>query len=186
MQREASRSGSTDLAGYLASLQMRLEWHPFDPIGQQRITQLINKTNQFNLTTQRYTDADVAAAMHAKDVLTLQLRLTDRFGDNGIIGIVIARPRGPGNSELFIDTWLMSCRVLGRQVEPTTLNLVAEQAQRLGARRLIGEYRPTKKNGMVKDHYAKLGFSIISSDESGATRAVLELGHFAFIDVQPG
>ena len=181
VQREASRSGSTDLAGYLASLQMRLEWHPFDPIGQQRITQLINKTNQFNLTTQRYTDADVAAAMHAKDVLTLQLRLTDRFGDNGIIGIVIARPRGPGNSELFIDTWLMSCRVLGRQVEQATMNLLVECASEAGAQVLVGEYRATAKNGMVRQHYEKLGFTQIAPREDGITtwrRAIADFAPF--------
>jgi FkbH-like protein len=180
-QREASRSASTDLAGYLASLQMRLEWHPFDPIGQQRITQLINKTNQFNLTTRRYTDADVAAAMHAKDALTLQLRLTDRFGDNGVIGIVIARPRESGNGEWFIDTWLMSCRVLGRQVEQATMNLLVECASEAGAQTLIGEYRVTAKNGMVQQHYEKLGFTQIPAHEDGVTtwrRAIADFAPF--------
>lgn len=81
----------------------------------------------------------------------------------------------------MIDTWLMSCRVLGRQVEPTTLNLIAEQARRIGARRLIGEYIPTKKNGLVKDHYARLGFTLIRSDEDG-TASVLELPTFTPLD----
>ena len=82
------------------------------------------------------------------DAFGLQLRLTDRFGDNGIIAIIIGRLQP--DSDLAIDTWLMSCRVLGRQVEPTTLNLIAQEARKLGAKRLIGEYIPTKKNGMVK------------------------------------
>jgi FkbH-like protein len=169
LQREALRSAATDLAGYLASLEMRLEWQPFDLIGLQRITQLINKTNQFNLTTRRYTDAEVSAAMQDKGVVTLQLRLTDRYGDNGIIGIVIARPREPGGGELFIDTWLMSCRVLGRQVEQATMNLLVARARDAGARTLIGEYRATAKNGMVREHYQKLGFTRIAEHEDERT-----------------
>ena len=78
----------------------------------------------------------------------------------------------------MIDTWLMSCRVLGRQVEPTTLNLIAAQATRLGGRRLIGEYIPTKKNGMVKDHYTRLGFTVIEAAPDGASRNVLDLATF--------
>ena len=188
LQREALKASVTDLPAYLRSLEMQLKWRAFDQLGLSRTVQLINKTNQFNLTTQRYTEQDVLAVMHNPRDFGLQLRLLDRFGDNGIIGIVIGKMQG--DDELLIDTWLMSCRVLGRQVEPTTLNLVAEQARRLGARRLIGEYRPTKKNGMVKDHYTKLGFTLMSTDESGASRAVLDLSSFTpvptFIDVKQG
>ena len=95
--------------------------------------------------------------------LTLQLRLLDRFGDNGIIAIVIGRFE-PATSDMLIDTWLMSCRVLGRRVEEATLNLVAAEARALGAERLVGEYRPTAKNGMVREHYQRLGFTLVSSD----------------------
>ena len=95
-----------------------------------------------------------------------------------------------GDDDLLIDTWLMSCRVLGRQVEPTTLNLIAEAAKRLGARRLIGEYIPTKKNGMVKDHYAKLGFAVAETAADGSSRSILDLPTFApastFITVTEG
>ena len=104
---------------------MELIWRRFDKIGMQRIVQLINKSNQFNLTTRRYTEEDVIAVMADPDAFGLQLRLTDRFGDNGIIAIIIGRLRE--NKDLYIDTWLMSCRVLGRQVEPTTLNLIARR-----------------------------------------------------------
>jgi FkbH-like protein len=186
LQREALRSSATDLPSYLRSLEMQLKWRAFDPLGLSRTVQLINKTNQFNLTTQRYTDQDVLAIMRDPRAFGLQLRLLDRFGDNGIIAIVIGKMHN--DQDLLIDTWLMSCRVLGRQVEPTTLNLIAEHAKRLGAQRLIGEYRPTKKNGMVRDHYAKLGFRIVSTDDSGASRAVLDLQTFTpastFIDVR--
>ncbi len=186
--REALKASTTDLPSYLRGLEMELIWRPFDRIGLQRTVQLINKTNQFNLTTRRYTDEDVQALMENPQAFGLQLRLLDRFGDNGIIAIVIGKMQHTG--DLLIDTWLMSCRVLGRQVEPTTLNLIAAEAQRLGAKRLIGEYLPTKKNGMVKDHYAKLGFTVIETEASGASRAVLDLTGFTpadtFIDVKRG
>ena len=175
-QRERLKDSATDLDSYLRSLEMELIWRPFDKLGFQRTVQLINKTNQFNLTTRRYTDEDVLAIMGDSRAFGLQLRLVDRFGDNGIIAIVIGKMQG--EEDLMIDTWLMSCRVLGRQVEPTTLNLVAEQAKRLGARRLIGEYLPTKKNGMVKDHYGKLGFTVMEAGEDGSSRGVLDLPSF--------
>jgi FkbH-like protein len=188
-QREALRASATDLPSYLRGLEMQLVWRRFDQMGLQRTVQLINKTNQFNLTTRRYTEADVLAVMHDPRAFGLQLRLLDRFGDNGIIAVLIGKMV---EDDLVIDTWLMSCRVLGRQVEPTSLNLIAEQARKLGARRLIGEYVPTKKNGMVKEHYPKLGFLPLQGggDTAGATRHVLDLAGFTpadtFIDVREG
>ena len=190
--REASRASSSNLDDYLRSLRMRLVWRRFDALGLGRTVQLINKTNQFNLTTRRYTEADVRAVMQDRYAFGLQLRLLDRFGDNGIIAIVIGRMQDStgDDGDMLIDTWLMSCRVLGRQVESTTLNLVADQARRLGARRLIGEYVPTVKNGMVRDHYQKLGFEIAVREPDGHSRAVLDLSTFipadTFIDVQEG
>jgi FkbH-like protein len=185
--REALKASATDLPSYLRSLEMELTWRKFDNIGLSRTVQLINKTNQFNLTTRRYTEEDVLAVMGNKRAFGLQLRLVDRFGDNGIISIVIGKMQE--DADLLIDTWLMSCRVLGRQVEPTTLNLVASQARALGARRLVGEYIPTKKNGMVRDHYTKLGFKTVQED-AGCTRAVLDLEGFnppdTFISVREG
>ena len=188
VQREALRASVTDLPAYLRSLEMQLIWRRFDAIGLQRTVQLINKTNQFNLTTRRYTDDDVKGVMADNRAFGLQLRLTDRFGDNGIISIVIGKMDEA--DDLLIDTWLMSCRVLGRQVEPTTLNLVAAEGQRLGARRLVGEYLPTKKNGMVRDHYERLGFVKEREEASGASRNILDLAGFVpaetFIDVREG
>jgi FkbH-like protein len=174
--REVLRSSSTDLESYLRGLEMQLVWRRFDQIGLSRIVQLINKSNQFNLTTRRYTEQDVAAVMDDPTTFGLQLRLLDRFGDNGVIAIVIGRLQE--NKDLLIDTWLMSCRVLGRQVEPTTLNLIAAEAQRLGARNLIGEYIPTRKNAMVKDHYVKLGFTATETTADGGSRALLSLAAF--------
>jgi FkbH-like protein len=179
--RDTLQAQSSDLPTYLRGLQMDLIWRRFDKIGLQRTVQLVNKTNQFNLTTRRYTEEDVLALMQDQEAFGIQLRLTDRFGDNGIIAIVIGRLQP--DQDLFIDTWLMSCRVLGRQVEEATLRIVAGEAQRLGAKRLIGEYRPTAKNGMVKDHYVKLGFSPLGTDESGSKRDVLDLAAFTLPEV---
>jgi FkbH-like protein len=165
LQRSSLMASATDLEGYLRSLEMRAIWSRFDRVGQARIVQLINKTNQFNLTTSRVTDEEIAALIDDEFALTLQIRLTDTFGDNGIIAIVIGR-FVPGTQDIRIDTWLMSCRVLGRRMEETTLNLIVQQARVLGCKRLIGVYRPTAKNSMVRDHYARLGFTPIAAPAS--------------------
>jgi FkbH-like protein len=174
--RDALKASATDLPSYLRGLEMQLVWKRFDRLGLQRIVQLINKSNQFNLTTKRYTEQDVLAVTSDSQAFGLQLRLLDRFGDNGVIAIIVGRMLE--NQDLYIDTWLMSCRVLGRQVEPTTLNLIAQEALKLGACRLVGEYIPTKKNGMVKDHYAKLGFTVMGRCEAGGNHNVLDLAGF--------
>lgn len=176
LKREALQAQSTDLESYLRSLEMELLWRHFDKVGVQRTTQLINRTNQFNLTTRRYTEDDVLAIIDDPNAFGLQLRLLDRFGDNGIIAVVVGRKQD--EHEVLIDTWLMSCRVLGRQVEQATLQLAASEARRLGARRLVGEYRPTAKNGMVKQHYQRLCFAPLSTHEDGTTREVLDLTTF--------
>jgi FkbH-like protein len=186
-QRQALLASATDLPAYLRSLDMQLTWRCFDEIGLARTVQLINKTNQFNLTTKRYEEADVLAVMRDMRAFGLQLRLLDRFGDNGIISIIIGRMQ---QEDLLIDTWLMSCRVLGRQVEATTLNLIVAEARRLGASRLLGDYVPTQKNSMVRDHYEKLGFTVVRRDMGGGCRAVLDLQTFVpaetFIVVREG
>lgn len=152
---------------YLASLQMEITFQPFDETGRARITQLVNKSNQYNLTTKRYTEADIAAAEADPDCFTLQVRLTDSFGDNGMISVVICRQRA--NSEWEIDTWLMSCRVLGRRVENMVLRELLEHGRQRGIERLIGIYRPTDRNKLVEDHYAKLGFSEVRRENDGTT-----------------
>ena len=186
--RDQLKASATDLPAYLRGLEMQLIARPFDRVGLQRIVQLINKSNQFNLTTRRYTDEDVLAVMADPDAFGLQLRLLDRFGDNGVIAIIIGRLQE--TKDLVIDTWVMSCRVLGRQMEPTTLNLIAGQARKLGARRVVGEYIPTRKNGMVQDHYARLGFTVAAANDTGGSRNLLDLATFkpaeTFIHVTEG
>ncbi len=157
-----------DIDAYLRSLEMRIIFNPFDRTTRVRVAQLINKSNQFNLTTRRYTEAEVAAAEADPDALTLHARLIDKFGDNGIISIVICRRMEP--AVWTIDTWLMSCRVLGRGVEKMVLREILFRARARGIRSLIGIYLPTEKNGMVREHYGKLGFTLVSEDASGSSK----------------
>lgn len=174
--REALRQTATDLGSYLRGLEMQLMCSSFDELGFKRILQLIGKTNQFNLTTQRYTDAEVRAAMRNPSALTMQLRLTDIHGDNGMIGVVVGF-RSDDN-DLCIDNWLMSCRVLGREVEQATLNLLCARASKMGCIRLIGAYHPSAKNEMVCEHYQRLGFTLLTSLSNGSTQWGLPLASF--------
>ncbi len=161
-----------DLDAYLMSLDMRMTLQPFDETGRARIAQLINKSNQFNLTTRRYTEADVAAAQADPNAFSLQVRLADTFGDNGMISVLLCRRSG---DDWDIDTWLMSCRVLGRKVEQAVLQELVDQARQRGIRRLIGTYLPTEKNKLVEDHYAKLGFTKVEDLPNGGTAWSLDV-----------
>jgi FkbH-like protein len=154
------QSGShTNIESFLASLSMEMTVAPFNEVDLPRIVQLINKSNQFNLTTRRYTEAQVRQLMQDPSCATLQVRLKDTFGDNGMISVVIARPEeGQDVRRLVIDTWLMSCRVLGRKVEQEFLNCLVEKARSLDCSEIVGEYLPTEKNELVREHYSKLGF----------------------------
>lgn len=158
-ERRASLDAATDMDSFLRGLEMRLAAGPVTRVDLARVTQLTNKTNQFNLTTRRHREADIERFMADPATVTLQARLADRFGDNGLISVVIARPDAAWPADtLLIDTWLMSCRVLGRGVETAVLDLLAQAARERGARELVGQYLPTPKNGLVAEHYAKLGF----------------------------
>jgi len=172
--RAALEGSTSNVAEYLDSLAMVATFSRFDAVGRARITQLINKTNQFNLTTRRYTEAQVQAVEDDAAGLGLQIRLADRFGDNGMISVIVCRAEG---DDWFIDTWLMSCRVLNRKVEQATLNELCAQARQRGLRRLVGEYIASGRNGMVAEHYARLGFTPLERGEA-SSRWVLELaGH---------
>ena len=179
LQRETERERNGDFGAYLKSLGMRAPWGYFDDVNRQRIVQLINKTNQFNLTTRRYDEADYDAFLRDGDIVGVHVRLIDRFGDNGLIGVVIARHEGVA---LILDSWLMSCRVLGRGVEAATLSILVDEAKRRGARELIGEYIPSPKNGMVAGHYDSLGFRLIEEDETQRKRYVLRIDEYAAVE----
>jgi FkbH-like protein len=172
--RQQVLSQATDVEGFLESLQMRLEVGPVSKMNIGRVTQLTNKTNQFNLRTVKYTEPEVDSLMQDERTLTLQFRLKDKFGDNGIIAVIFARPdeRWPADT-LFIDTWLMSCRVLGRGVEAASLEALSKLAEEMGIKQLVGEYRPTNRNKMVSNHYERLGFRpLINSDSSDLSETI--------------
>jgi len=159
------KASAGNLGDYLNGLEMKLAATPFDSQGLQRITQLINKTNQFNLTTRRLTEAEVIDVMADPRQYSLQIRLEDAFGDLGMIAVVIGSMKG---DTLDIENWLMSCRVLGRKVEHAMLSIIARDAANLGVTTINARYLPTRKNNMVAEHYPQLGFSRVSIDDSGA------------------
>jgi FkbH-like protein len=161
-QREELLSAVTDMDAYLDSLGMEAAIREFRAVDVPRIAQLINKSNQFNLTTRRRTEAQVEALMADPAVAAFTVRLADRFGDYGLISIVVGRVEG---NVFDIDTWLMSCRVLKRQVEEEVLNEIVRLARIRGAADVRGLYLPTAKNGMVRDHYAQLGFRVVQDRE---------------------
>ena len=141
---------------FLANLQMVSEVKAFDEFDIPRVAQLSQRSNQFNLRTIRYTEADIKQLSADPNFYTISLSLKDRFGDHGLIGIVILKKQD--DDTLFIDSWIMSCRVLKRGMENFTTNTIADLARANGFKRVMGEYLPTKKNGIVKDHYSNLGF----------------------------
>lgn len=150
---------------YLDSLEMTAEIEPFRPVYMDRIVQLTNKTNQFNLTTRRYTLAELESAI-ANNHIGIYGKLTDRFGDNGLVSVILGRIE---NVDLHLDLWLMSCRVLKRDMELAMLDRIAELGRRAGVHTLYGYYRPTAKNGLVSDHYTKMGFTLCSHDSETVT-----------------
>ncbi len=160
-KRHAEREKFVDLADFLKSLAMRGAVGPFLPFNYPRVAQLTQRSNQFNLRTMRYSESQIEEFAKSPNHVTLAVELKDRFGDNGLISVVILEVQ---QDALLVDTWLMSCRVLGRNVEQFVLNNIVGAARRRGLSRIVGEYLPTPKNGMVKDHYSKLGFAPFESN----------------------
>jgi FkbH-like protein len=164
--RKVLESSTTDLDAFLTSLELVADIRPIDAATLARTVQLIGRSNQFNLTTRRYSNADILALIEDPAWVARAIFLRDRFGDNGLISVLLAKQSGDA---LTIDTWLMSCRVLKRGVERLALNHLVACARERGLRKLLGEYIPTPKNGLVRDHYASLGFTQIDGDDSGKT-----------------
>ena len=142
---------------------MEAEIKSFTDVYFERITQSINKTNQFNLTTRRYTITDVEAMAKSDDFIALYGKLTDKFGDNGLISIVVGKVEG---KKCIIDTWLMSCRVLKRDMEFAMLDVLVEECSKRGLTEIYGQYKRTAKNSMVANLYGDMGFELIESSET--------------------
>ena len=171
-QRQALKSQTGSLAEFLANLAMEGEVAPISPSNIGRVTQLVNKTNQFNLTTRRYTEAQLAARAAEPGGWSGVFTLADRFGDHGIVGVMLCV--ATGQDEWEIDSWLLSCRVLGRDLERFMLDRAADAARDQGISRLIGVYVPTARNQLVADLFSRLGFSRRGED-AGAVRYELAL-----------
>ena len=163
-ERSAGEGKFSDYGEFLASLEMTVEIGSFLPVYLERITQLINKTNQFNLTTRRYTSAEVVAIAQDPGFITLYGRLGDKFGDNGLVSVLIGEIL---DGTVQLDLWLMSCRVLKREMEFAMFDALVEQCQARGIRKIVGIYIPSKKNSMVAAHYASLGFTAIAGASEG-------------------
>ena len=163
-QRVSLSKTFTSEADFLKSLNMVSVVSGFTKFNTPRVAQLSQRSNQFNLRTVRYTDADIEALANDPNVIDLSFTLEDEFGDNGLIAVVIMKPMG--RETLFVDTWFMSCRVLKRGMENFTLNTMAKKAKAAGYKRIIGEYLPTPKNKMVENHYTGLGFAKIEGAET--------------------
>lgn len=165
----------TDEASFLKSLNMVSTVSGFTKFNIPRVAQLSQRSNQFNLRTVRYTDADIEAYANDPEVVDLSFTLEDKFGDNGLIAVIIMKKQ---DEALFVDTWFMSCRVLKRGMENFTLNTMVEAANKVGCKRIIGEYLPTLKNGMVKEHYDRLGFTKVAEHEDGSILYELDVENY--------
>ncbi len=168
-QRAKAQSRFADYHDYLLSLEMTAEIGDFSPLYLQRITQLTNKSNQFNLTTKRYTAEQMEAVYNSDEYIRLYGKLYDKFGDNGVVAVTIGKTDSEDKGRLDIELWLMSCRVLKRDMELAMLDSLVEQAKKRGIREIYGHYYPTAKNKMVAGLYESFGFEKISQDEEGNT-----------------
>lgn len=164
IERTKLQSTFTDYNEYLKSLEMKAVIKPFEPLYFDRIAQLTNKSNQFNLTTRRYTANEIENISNSEYYLGLYGSLSDKFGDNGIVTVVIGNI---SNKVLDIDLWIMSCRVLKRDMEYAMLDEVVRIASNNDIDKIVGHYYPTAKNKMVADFYKVLGFEKVSEDNEG-------------------
>ena len=165
-QRAALQATFADYGQYLDSLEMTGVIRPFEPVFLDRIAQLTNKSNQFNLTTKRYSRADIEEVADSDEYIDLYGKLIDKFGDNGVVSVVIGHKRG---EVLDMDLWIMSCRVLKRDMEFAMMDSLAARAKEEGMKKITGYYYPTAKNNMVRDFYDLMGFKKVSEDEQGNT-----------------
>lgn len=164
--RQQLEQSFTDYKDYLLSLEMTANIKPFEPVYMARIAQLTNKSNQFNLTTKRYTQSEIETVAASKDYIALYGKLKDKFGDNGVVSVVIGKKI---NTALSLELWIMSCRVLKRDMEAAMMDEMIRQCKTAGITKILGHYYPTAKNKMVADFYDLQGFTKTAEDSSGNT-----------------
>lgn len=166
MERRKEQQSFGDYREYLLSLHMRAQIRRFEPLYMARIAQLTNKSNQFNLTTKRYTQSDIEGFAADDRYLTRYGKLEDKFGDNGVVSVVIGR-KDLSEKVLHLELWLMSCRVLKRDMEYAMMDNIVQACREERINAIMGYYYPTAKNAMVKDFYGSQGFAKIAEDEEG-------------------
>lgn len=165
-QRAALEATFADYGQYLDSLEMTGVIRSFEPVFLDRIAQLTNKSNQFNLTTKRYSRADIEEVSASKDYIDIYGKLIDKFGDNGVVSVVI----GHINKDVLdIDLWIMSCRVLKRDMEFAMMDMLVARSKQAGLKKMTGYYYPTAKNNMVREFYDRMGFTKVNEDAEGNT-----------------
>jgi len=169
---EKLKTSFLNYGDYLDSLEMKAIIHNFEPIYIQRITQLTNKTNQFNLTTFRYTEDEIQAMSQNKNYICLYGKLIDRFGDNGIVSVIIGEIK---ETKLHIKLWLMSCRVLKRDMEYAMMDTLINECKNKKIKEIYGYYIPTQKNKMVREFYGTMGFKKVNEDENGNTKWIYSI-----------
>ena len=165
-QRAALQASFSDYGQYLDSLEMTGIIRGFEPVFVDRISQLTNKSNQFNLTTKRYSRADIEEVADSPEYIDIYGKLIDKFGDNGVVSVVIGHING---EVLDMDLWIMSCRVLKRDMEFAMMDGLVARAKKVGLKKIKGYYYPTAKNNMVRDFYDRMGFTKVSEDAEGNT-----------------
>lgn len=169
-KRKAMQSSSLDLNEYVRLLEMKTDIHLVKPEEMERVHQLCNKTNQFNLTTKRYSLKELTDMLEDTKTDIYTVSASDKFGDNGLIGVLICKLE---NDNVSVDTFLMSCRVMGRLLENVLMYCIARK-YKYKAKQITGEYIPTKKNAPVAEKYKELGFTLID-EKDGCKRYVLDL-----------
>ena len=183
-EREALLETAESMGDFLRGLKMMAVYGPFTAVDHARVVQLINKTNQFNTTTRRYAGDEIARIMEDPEAVTLQFRLLDRVGDNGLVSAMILRPTRADDEVLEIENWVMSCRVFGRELEFEAMNIAVDAARERGARALVADYIPTAKNDVISKLYPSLGFTEVAQPASakGTTRWRLHLADYVTRD----
>jgi FkbH-like protein len=159
IERNNLKNQYSDESEFLSTIQMLGKFDSFNQFNTPRVAQLSERSNQYNLRTVRYTESDVKQISEDPDRIGFAISLRDNLGDHGLIGVIVLKR---SSEELFIENWFMSCRVLKRGVEDMALNKIVEYAKNLNMEKIVGEYIPTLKNGLVKNHYQDLGFDLFT------------------------
>jgi FkbH-like protein len=176
--RDALKGTAQSMAEFLAGLQMEMDCGPTRDVDVARVAQLINKTNQFNTTGRRYSEDQVARLAADPAWCVLQFRLSDRFGDNGLVSALLMGPVAEEPDAMEIDAWVMSCRVFGRQLEHEAMNVAVEVARARSVRRLHADYLPTERNRVIERLFEELGFECANTSVDGRRRFELAIGGY--------